>query len=138
MPLRGIILALVVLSFSALAVKVDIPGEAERVSTHIVTGTLISSTPVVETTGARQTTRCVGLLKVDAVERGADIMPGEELRVHYICSVTWIAPGTPPPRPGPHSNIPRLREQRRVLLTKKPDGSFNVYYVGGFQNVGKK
>jgi hypothetical protein len=123
------------LSASALAVKIDQPGEAEHRSSHIVTGQLLKVTSTVSTNQDHETTSCAGQLRVEGTEKGEGLKPGDVIRIHYLGSIRWTGIGHPPPGPGGHSNIPAVGEKRRVYLIKRGDGEFDVFYFGGFRLI---
>jgi hypothetical protein len=122
----------------AFGVKVDGPGEAEAKSTHILNGTVSGVYSRIARDATHEVTYSIAEVKVDSVEKGEGFAPGQVIYVRYIASMRWISKDPMPPGPGPHSNIPKQGESRRIFLAKNTDGTLDVFYVGGFKNVEPK
>lgn len=126
-------LAGVLLASSAHAVKVDMPGQAEKESSHILTGTVTAIYAKVVREPKREWTHCVAAIRVESVEKGDGVKIGELIYVRYIGGVRWLSRGTPEIGPAGHENVPREGDRRKVCLTRGRDGAFDVYYVSGFK-----
>lgn len=118
---------------TSLAVKVDSPEEAERGSSHVVSGTVLSIYTKITRDASYEWTRCVAAVRVDSVAKGEGIKAGDLIYVRYTSGNSWIGKGDMPPGPGPHENVPAEGDRRKICLIAGSDGGWDVYYVSGFK-----
>jgi len=137
---KYIVLSLVWVLLSGVthAVKVDMPGQAEKESSNIVTGTITAIYSKTIRDSSYQWTHCVAAVRVESIEKGDGLKIGELVYVRYIGGTKWIGAGQQPPGPGPHENIPAEGQRRKLCLTRNADGGFDVYYVSGFEMPDEK
>ena len=123
---------------STQAVKVDMPGQAERESSHILTGTVLAIYSKVTRDAYYESSHCVAAVRIESIEKGGGLKAGDLIYVRYIGSMSWIGKGGMPPGPSGHENTPGEGEKRKICLTRNADGGYDVYYVSGFQKAGEK
>jgi hypothetical protein len=132
------IVAFLLASALVRAEKADFPGEAEEKSTHIVNGTVTAVYTKQVTSAKHETAYHIAEVRVDAVEKGDGIKPGQVIYVRYWRHVKYLAGDQPPPGPSGHANQPREGDKRRICLVRAADGALDVYYVSGFKNIAEK
>jgi hypothetical protein len=115
------------------AVKVDLPGQAEKESSNIVTGTVTAIYSKIIRDPSYEWNHCVAVVRIEKIDKGDGLKAGDLIYVRYISSTKWIGKGPMPPGPGGHDNVPAEGEKRKICLTKNSDGGFDVYYVSGFK-----
>src|SRR5262245_10482059 len=103
------------------AVKVDMPGQAERESPHVVTVTVTAIYSKVIRHPSTEETHSVAAIRIESVEKGDGPKVGDLIYARFISNIAWIGNGQVPPGPGPHNNIPREGDRRKVCLTKAAD-----------------
>lgn len=118
--------------------KADYPGEAEEKATNILTGTVTTIYSKVTRTEAHETGHYIAEVRVESVQKGEGIQPGQLAYVRYWHHLKWLEKGPIPPGPSGHANIPKEGERRRICLVKSADGALDVYYVSGFKNPDEK
>jgi len=123
---------------SAYGEKLDAPGEAEEKSTHILTGTLIEVYSRVTRDAFNETSHYIGKVRVESIEKGAGIRPGECVHVRYWRNTKSLQKGITSIGPNGHHNIPEEGQRRLMCLVKNDDGLFEVYYVSGFKSPDAK
>lgn len=121
-----------------LGEKADFPGEAEEKATHILTGTVAAIYSKITRTEANETVYYVAEVRVENVEKGEGIRPGQLAYVRYWHHLKWLEKGPIAPGPSGHANIPKEGDKRRMCLVRGADGSLDVYYVSGFKNPEEK
>jgi hypothetical protein len=130
--------AFLMLAAFAFAEKVDSPGEAEEKSTHILNGTVTAVYSKQANTAKYETAYHVAEVRVDRVEKGDSVKPGQVVYVRYWRHLKYLGDGPAEPGPSGHANQPKEGEKRRICLVRAADGAFDVYYVGGFKNISEK
>jgi len=133
-----VFIASLCLVVTARAVKVDLPGQAEKESSHILTGTVTAIYSKTVRDASYEWTHCVAAIRIESIQKGEGFKTGDLIFVRYINSNRWIGKGVPPPGPGGHNNVPAEGERRKVCLSRNADGGFDVYYVSGFQPADDK
>jgi hypothetical protein len=91
----------VLLSGVTHAVKVDMPGQAEKESSNIVTGTITAIYSKTIRDSSYQWTHCVAAVRVESIEKGDELKIGELVYVRYIGGTKWIGAGPAAARPRP-------------------------------------
>lgn len=130
-------LALIV---SSHAVKVEYPGQAERESSLVLTGTVTAIYSKTTRDGRYEQNHYVATVRVESIQKGGGLKAGDLAFVRYSGAKRGIGKGELPP-PGfsnGHSNVPSEGERRKVCLNKHADGGLDVYYVSGFQPADDK
>ena len=115
------------------AVKVDTPEQAENESSNILTGTVTAIYSRIVRDASYEWNHSVAAVRIESIQKGQGLKPGDLIFVRYISSNRWIGKGGIPPGPGGHNNVPVEGERRKVCLNKNADGGFDVYYVSGFK-----
>jgi len=118
----------------ACAEKLDAPGEAEQNSTHILIGKLIEVYSRITRDAINETSHYIAKVRVESVEKGAGVNPGECVHVRYWRNTKSLHKGMASIGPNGHQNIPEEGQRRRMCLVKNNDGLFDVYYVSGFKS----
>jgi hypothetical protein len=120
------------------AVKVDMPGQAERESSNILTGTITAIYSKITRDSSYEWNHSVAAVRIEKVEKGDGLKAGDLIYVRYIGGTKWVGKGAMPPGPGGHNNVPAEGQRRTICLTKNPDGGLDVYYVSGFKMPDEK
>jgi hypothetical protein len=121
------------LAASTHAVKVDLPGQAEKQSSHIVTGTITAIYTRVAREGQYEVTHAVAAVRIESLQKGEGFKTGDLIFVRYITAIRLIGATGPHIGAGPHENLPGEGQRKKVCFNQGKDGGLDVYYVSGFQ-----
>ena len=118
--------------------KVDVPGEAEQKSSHILTGTVTAVYSRITRDASHETGHYLAEVRVESIEKGDGFKPGQMVYVRYWHHLKRLGKGQEEPGESGHQNIPEEGQRRKICLVRKSDGSHEVYYVSGFKNPDEK
>jgi hypothetical protein len=136
-------LLLGVLSAGARAEKEPLsPEELRETATHVVVGQAAQVFARTEKVNNYEYTRYVAEIRIDEVEKGDGIKPGELMYVRYWRK-RWLGPGNPPPGTAGHSGRPTAGQTLRIYAAKNAydgfgttkDGGYNVIGANGFEKI---
>lgn len=128
----------------AIAGKFPISPDALRnLATHIVAGKILAIYKREETDRMNARTYYVAEIRLEKIEKGAGLQPGQLVYARYFQS-EWVGEGNPPPdaelRFVP---TPRPKQRFRCYLVdngydgagQNTDGGFNVIFAQGFERL---
>jgi hypothetical protein len=113
----------------------------QKMATHIIVGKVTEIYKRELESGDEKRTLFVAEVKVEKIEKGEGLQPGELAYVRYWQS-EWIGEGEPAPDSElRYSSAPRPKQRLRMYLTKNAyygagpndDGGLNVIFKEGFE-----
>lgn len=134
-------LAFAAVACAARAEKVPLsPEELRNTATHIVVGKAEQIFSRTEKAGSYEYTRYVAEVRINKVEKGDGLKPGELMYVRYWHK-RWLGPSNPPPDTAGHRGEPTAGRTLRIYAAKNAydgfgttkDGGFNVTGANGFE-----
>jgi hypothetical protein len=137
-PYRLPVLAVLVCSAALTAMAAlppRSPGDLASSAALIITGTVTDSAHVVEGKSSNRDDVYTLKVRIDGVEKGKDITPGEILEVRC-----WKVNSRPDgwAGPGGHGRIPKKDERSRFWLIKRADGKWEPLQPNGIEPLAKK
>jgi hypothetical protein len=119
------------------------PEELRETATNVVVGKVLAVYERPESAGNWKYTRYVAEVRVEKVEKGDGLKPGELVYARYWRKA-WQGKGNPPPDTAGHRGLPAAGDTTRIYLAKNAydgftfenkDGGFNVIGANGFETL---
>ncbi len=112
------------------------PEQLRTTATHVVIGKVEQVWTRAEESGSWDWTRYVAEVRVEAVEKGDGLVPGQLVYVRYWTKQWDSFFGTPPPDTNGHRGLPAVGTRSRIHLAKDAYDGFGTTKDGGFNVIG--
>jgi hypothetical protein len=143
---RGVAICGILLSLVGGAARAEkeplSPEELRETATHVVVGKVEQVFARQEKVNNYEYTRYVAEVRVDKLEKGDGLKPGELMYVRYWRR-RWVGPGDSPVGSNGHRGLPSEGQAVRVYAVRNgydgfgrtKDGGFNVVGTNGFEAI---
>jgi hypothetical protein len=138
MFLRQVLGSILMVALPAIAVPRPMTeAELTEKATHVITGTVVSKAESTPTPGFDVRINGVVEVQVESVQKGAEVVPGDRVAVHYWHITPNPNPIKPPPIGGTFGQwcIPAEADRIRVFVTGNRRVGFNVIENDGFKKL---